>query len=340
MKTTCKLLVEVNRDVCLRLAALLKCYEIPSDEEESKPDFSDDLVGNFFLALVAICHQTSPRGLPPLEGEIDGVYRKGWDYLFTRFESAALEDESLLEPARWKCLTASDVRQIFHDPKNGERLTDLQGRAALFHDLGHKMLGHGWNRADQIHAHCEGRIALGDRNLLETLSQFRAFDDPVRKKTLFFLALMKNSNEWVYQDESNLGTPVDYHEVRGHLRMGTVVVLNDELQNKLYQELAVTEEEDIAIRHAVYEAIMLISAESDLNNPSQLHYLFWNVFRSVCLREKAQCLDILDNTSLHLRYLKLAPTENGKRQCPFASICVSACKEKKYMEHVFSTDYY
>ncbi|MHC4142852.1 MAG: hypothetical protein ACYSUF_13655, partial [Planctomycetota bacterium] len=116
--------VKVDGEVCARLATLLRSRKIPPDAEERKPDVPADLVGNFFLALVAICHQTSP-----LQGLIDGRVRRGWDYLWARFEAAAQAAPEILEPADWCEFRAPQLGEVFHDEKYGDRLTDHEGRA-------------------------------------------------------------------------------------------------------------------------------------------------------------------------------------------------------------------
>src|SRR5262245_14565679 len=83
-------LVELNHQKCDEVAHVLGGQPVPAEEEEIQlPQLPQVLVGNFFLALVAICHQTSPPGKPSLEGIVQGSRRKGWDYLFARFQEAA-----------------------------------------------------------------------------------------------------------------------------------------------------------------------------------------------------------------------------------------------------------
>ena len=153
---------------------------------------------------------------------------------------------------------------------------------------------------------------------------------------------MRNAGFWHYANNEDLGPPVDYHEVRGHLRLGTVIVNDESLRQKLFNDLPVSPEEDIAIRQSVHDAIMLISRQSKLNNPSQLHYLFWNVFRSCCSRESPHCQNCPPNCSLPNRYVHLAIHEDGQRRCPFSNICEQTCAttHQQYYEHVFDTDYY
>src|ERR1043166_4631892 len=143
------MLIEVNQQACERIAKLLARKAIPQDQEESSlPGFDPDSIGNFFFALVAICHQTSPQGRPPLEGIIDGKERRGWDYLFAKLENAARTEPTLLTPDGWCQLSGSDVQQIFRDPQLGDRLTDPDHRAALLRDLGSKMISRHWSFAD------------------------------------------------------------------------------------------------------------------------------------------------------------------------------------------------
>ena len=193
---------------------------IPLDREESSlQGLSPEEIGNFYLFLVAISHQTSPQGKLPLEGSAGGQHLRGWDYLFARFEDAARRDSKFLSPDYWARITADDFQTVFRDKQLGDRLTDSEGRASLINDMGRIMLARSWKSANQIYDLAgAGCIAGGKPNLIGLLSQFRAYRDPVRKKIYFFLALMQNTGLWTYVDPDQLGAPVDYHEVRGHLR--------------------------------------------------------------------------------------------------------------------------
>jgi hypothetical protein len=332
--------VSVNREMCDRVAAIISSQTIPEDREEIPLlDIPHSYIGNFFLVLVAICHRTSSPNQKPLIGSVNGVTRRGWDYLFERFYEAVRTDLTLLTPPRWVRFSAKDIKRIFDDPIYGERLVDAEGRASLIRDLGVKMMRCGWTSAEEIFKHCNGRIATGHPNLLEVLSRFRAYSDPVRKKSLYFLSVMRNNARWRYRDDESLGPPVDYHEVRGHLRLGTVQVNDWSLLQKIREGQPVTPNEDIVLRRAVYDAIVTISERSGIRNPSQLHYLFWNVFRSVCLRKGPQCFHLDRTCDLPQRYRHLGKYRNYER-CPFAGVCRSAGVADPLPEHAFNTDYY
>ena len=331
----------VNIEACRILAGLLSSQSIPAPREDSSlPSLSPKQVGNFYLLLVAICYQTSPRGKPPLEGDVEGRHLRGWDYLSAKLEAAARNDPGVLSPISWARITGKEVRDLFRDVALGDRLSDPARRALLIRDLGQQMLGHSWDWAAQLYDACGGRIAIGNPNLLSSLSQFRAYDDPVRKKSFFLLELMQNADLWKYADPANLGAPIDYHEVRGHLRIGTVEVRDPDLLAKIKEGEDVTPEQDIAIRQAVFQALMLVSEYSGVQNPGKLHYLFWNVFRSCCTRENPHCDRCPPTCLLPDRYVPLALFAGGARRCPFSTVCSSAGQEPKLIEHTIETDYY
>lgn len=333
--------VSVNESVCRRLAAFLKNRSIPEEREDvpvSSLALSD--IGNFYFLLVAICHQTSPQGKAPLEGTVGGRYLKGWDYLSAKLLEAVTKDSALLTPAAWVGISESTVRGIFRDEVIGERLSDPAGRTLLINDLGQKMLAQSWESANDIYTSTNGRIASGDPSILDLMGRFRAYSDPVRKKTWLFLALMRNMGLWKFVDPANLGPPVDYHEIRGHLRIGTVEVFDPELRSILVKGERVNGHQDIIIRQAVSDAIMLISELSGLNDPSRLHYLFWNIFRSCCTRSEPHCHACPPTCSLPPQYVPLATLGRLTRRCPFSDVCNSANDQVKLLEPLVETEYY
>lgn len=333
--------VEVNTEKCHRLALLLKSMSIPIDREDSSlPDLSRAEIGNFYLFIVAICHQTSPRGKLPLEGMVGGHRLRGWDYLSSKFEEEARTERMLLRPSRWATLTGDELSALLRDSELGNRLSDPEGRAELIRNLGSVMRVERWLWFEDLYQLCRGRAATGKPNLLDTLAKLHAYRDPLQKKSLFLLSLMRNAGLWEYPDDDQLGPPVDYHEVRGHLRIGTVMVNDSNLRRKLRNSIPVTGDDDLEIRSAVYNAIMMLSELTCLRNPSQLHYMFWNVFRSCCKHESPHCKACPTDCSLPSRYVPMAIQPTGYRQCPFSSVCASVNTARRYQEHIFETDYY
>ena len=332
------LVIDVPR--CRVLASLVANRQVPEDREDVVVRGPAALsIGNFFLFIVAICHQTSPQGKPPVEGIIDGSRRVGWDYLVAKLEAETSSDPSWLEVARWSECTPGDLEQLFTDPQFGKRLVGIERRAQLVRDLGLRMREQGWTNIDTLYEMCGARIRSGSPNLIDSLAQFEAYRDPVWKKSLFFLALMRNSGRWQYVDPQEMGPPVDYHEMRGHLRLQTVRVVDADLLSKLQNRTLITEREEIAIRRAVFNAVMIISVMSGVGDPSRLHYLFWNIFRAVCVREQPRCARNEFPPALPDRY-KDQLNVDAAVHCPYERICPSAHLLYPILEPITDTDFY
>jgi hypothetical protein len=327
--------IVVNRVRCDQVAQVLTRLGVPEDGEEVEaPSLPASHLGNFYLSLVAICHQTQS-----LTGSIEGRARRGWDYLQGRWREATSREQALLTSSGWATLTSEGLEQLFEDPLAGRTLSAVNGRTQLLNDLGNVMLQERWRDLEDLYRLADWRIATGSLNLLSLLGRFRAYNDPVRKKSLFLLGLMRNSAGWEFADPSELGPPVDYHEVRGHLRLGTVEVLDPALREKLIRRRPVEQSEDVALRAAVSEAIRLVAERAGIPSPIRFHYLFWNVFRSVCLREGPHCLSYPSNGTLPSTYAHLVGSGDTKR-CPFSEICLSTGASDLYLEHAFDTDWY
>lgn len=334
-------LVRVDEEKCLELAKILASVDVPLDQEEiCFSNFENVETGNFLLFAVAICHQTSGHGDKPLQGIVRGKKLRGWDYLIQRLEEECQNNRGLLLPDLWKEMSPETLRAIFADQQGECLLTDLDGRSRLVRDLGQKMQEMDVTFVQNLFDKCEGRIRSDNPCILEQLSNFEAYSDPVFKKSFFFLSLMQNSGVWSFTDPENLGPPVDYHEVRGHLRIGTVHVESESLRNKLLHKVPVEAKEDIALRKATLNAILLMSKASGLNRPSQLHYLFWNLFRTYCTREDPNCNGDRPERYLPKRYLEMVSQVNDSMACPFCQICKSASQQVMLYDHVFQTDYY
>lgn len=332
--------VLVDHAQCGRVAALLRKSAIPQPQEEiGRPRLNARELGNFYLLLVSICHQTSPRGRGALEGTVDGMRYRGWDYLSAKIAGAAHQRRSILEPKTWSRMTAQDLVQLLSDEEMGDRISDPEGRARLVRDLGQSMLDSKWTSFDDLYTESNGHID-GPNGLLHLLKAFDAYRDPINKKSYFLLALMQYAGVWAYKDPEKLGPPVDYHEIRGHLRLGTVVVTDPVLHERLLSQSVVQEPDDLAIRGAVRDAIVSIAGSSGENStPIVLHYLFWNVFRSCCTHQLPHCDACPPDCKLPDRYVPLARV-GGTRRCPFASVCVSRTLTTRLQEHIFETDYY
>lgn len=325
-----------NPDRIRALAEVLKRLAIPREAEEPRPEIPRELLPDVYFVLVAICHQTSPSGEPALVGEIAGKEFKGWDYLAESFLRAAQRDPSWFSPDRCATVRASDIEAIIQIGKERVHLNRLEERAELIRDLGERMRVASLRSVTELFVSCDRTLVRQDGSgLLRELGQFRAFRDPVQKKTSFFVSLMENQGLWDIRDLEHLPPPVDYHEVRGHLRCGTVS-LDADLERRVRAGLEIPENEDIAIRAAVSGAIQAIGLQAGLP-PSRLHYLFWNVYRNCCKKASPHCDACPQDCELPDRYAALTAE---RRRCVFSEVCASKDRPDKLVEHRTVTDFY
>jgi hypothetical protein len=324
------MLVQVNEERCDQVARSLACVGVPEPIEPWSRGASEvtfDLA-TLNLALVAICHQTQS-----LRGMVNGTERRGWDYLQVCLLNWAHEDGHRLEPDKLAAFSTDELERILNC---GDQLSqsDLAHRATLIADCGAVMITKGISSFTEVYEQCGHRIATGDLNLIGWLRGLRSFNDPIRKKSLYLLGLNGSTCGWAYEDQELLDPPVDYHEVRGHLRLGTVRIVDDKLRRIVNDGQSVDEVADLAIRGGVTEAIRRISDVSGFS-PMRLHYAFWNLFRSICLRRQPLCEGQLAD---------LLPTEYRRlvadNACCFVNFCESARMNHAVDEHRFNTDWY
>jgi len=335
-------LIKVDHERCSRVSEILRRVKIPlAREEGSLSGLRTEDIPNFYFFTVAICHQTTPQGGLPLLGVLSsGRKCSGWDYLRLRFAERVAEEKEWLTPRVWSTASSDDLERLFTDASGAMSLTACPGRASLIRDLGSRCLNQAIASPTDLYIQTGGRLVGGSSGgLYSALSQFCAYGDPVKKKSCFFLELMRNEGGWVYADPEELGAPVDYHEVRGHLRLGTVIVEDASLLECLRNGTPVDERRDRSIRSAVYEAINRISSEVGNVDPATLHYLFWNVFRNCCKRDTQHCTSCGSACQLPERY-RMAFEIVDSTKCVFSGCCRSAGLQLKLNEHVHETEYY
>lgn len=323
------MLVDLDIERCDAVAEVLRAVGLDSATEpwcESSEHHDYDLATLNF-ALVAICHQTQS-----IEGKIDDTVRRGWDYLQTGMLRLAASEPNLPTPEGLQ--TVDEGTLVAGLPELSSLAPgDLRHRVALVNGCGRFLSTAGLANVSELYHRCR-RLASGSDGLLAQLSSAEAYGDPVRKKALFLLGLNSATCGWTYADQEPLDPPVDYHEVRGHLRLRTIRVLDAELEAAIFERRPVTEEGDIAIRTAVTEALRRISASASIS-PTDLHYGFWNLFRTRCTRKKPMCCGE-EYPIPPSPYDRLVP--DGK--CCLIDQCPSALAEHAVDEHVFDTDWY
>jgi len=313
--------IEVDYAKCLALARHIELLGgVPPDREDPMPyTFPASVAENGWCATVAINHQTTPVVGTPLRGTVRGKFLRGWDYLLQKSILEANRNSEMYTVAWFLSVTPAMLCDIFRDENEGETLTGVEGRAEILNSLGRFLRENNWNGVRGAYLVSDGYIMRNDGlGLAQLFSRTCGYADPVQKKLFYFLALMHNQGFWEYRDIFNLSSPVNYHEQRGHFRLGTVKILDAELERKILNRENIDAEEDVEIRFAVRHAIEFVAGALNVA-PSAMHYFFWNYFRNCCGRDAAHCASCGDNCRLPERY-----RPQNTAACILAPACKSA----------------
>jgi len=188
----------------------------------------------------------------------------------------------------------------------------------------------------------EGYLIRRDgKGLLNLLKNFRAYSDPVEKKSFLLLLYLNESGIWKIGDLQNLKIAIDYHIMRIALRAGIVNLVNNALASRLQRRKSVKQSEDNEVRKAVREACSLLSKYSS-HSAFEIDTMLWNMGRSCCFYEHDPICDAKichkrDRCSFIRATNYLCP---GK--CIFDGVCLGSRNQhyRKLWETNVYTEYY
>jgi len=293
------------------------------------------LIGNFNALLVAICHQTQG-----ISGEVCGRWRRGWDYLETRLDRHCRDVPQFLEIERWRTLSSEELNEALALQPMKLSLADIDARTELIRDLGGRMLDAGYASLEELCGDMGWRCR-GERSIIAFLKTTQAYSDPNEKKARLLIGLLRDAHGWQFKDAHELGAPVDYHEIRGHLRVGTVIIADRDLNARIGTG-NVTSDEDNLVRAAIGDAISAIAADLPNHDPLQVHYILWNFFRAICRREVPACRPggTISMDELDQAYMESFAEPNIDNPCGFSSFCQSFRTGLFPIEYQYAGSYY
>jgi hypothetical protein len=216
---------------------------------------------------------------------------------------------------------------------------DMEARVALINDLAGHILRAGYKSFQEL-CHSFGYRCLGNESIISFLKETKAYGDPAEKKARLLIGLLRDAHGWKFRDAHRLGSPVDYHEIRGHLRIGTVIVQDSGMQDRFRSD-AITDYDDIVVRRAISDAIVAIAEDVPGHDALQVHYILWNYFRSLCRRRKPICDGgEVSVSELDSAYVKLFQMSTKGNCCVFASFCESYGRQEFPIEYSYGGNYY
>lgn len=262
-----------------------KANELPRldlyDERYYPPrNFEAEKVIEYLIAVVALDHRLSRPGKPYYACLEDGCY-KGSDLLYRLAMRKFLEDPDFFTPPKLSGISVEDVKLMLS--AGSAEPPDAEVRAMLLRDLGFKLVKLYDSSAFKLIISSNNRVrgTLFEPGLVNNLKVFRAYEDPVEKKSMLLAKFLKIRG--LFNPTDDIDVAVDNHLSRVALRLGLVMV-SGPLWNKIRNGWEVTQEEDILLRAFIRRAYRYVASRSGLK-ADMIDDFFWIIGRNVCLRD-------------------------------------------------------
>lgn len=289
--------------------------------------------------MIAICHATRT-----LDGLLDGELVRGNDYLLLAARRCFDADPSFFGAERMARIRSRDLRAAISDDGNPShsKLDRVQERVDLLHDCAEVLLRDFEGDVMKIYAQSNGYVQpVKGQGLLDLLARFKAYSDPVRKKSFLLVVFLNEAGVWRVMDPENLSLAIDYHLMRIALRSGAIRVLDASLAAKLKERKPVAEAEDGLVREAARAAYSFMARQPGLDVFS-LDNLLWNIGRTCCFYEHDP---ICGGQSCwkreHCTLLQRSNYDCSGR-CPLDGVCLGSRNRdyRRYWETNIYTAYY
>lgn len=219
----------------------------------------------------------------PMVAPIDGIQRKGSDFIWAAFARAARDDPSSLSAARMAA-EPDLFAEICRDDTGVCPVPDLESHCALHVAHGVHMMNH----EPHGYAPILERVNNSPQPIMSLLRvvehQPGYLGDPMAKKAnLLAVILTARPERWLDpRDPSSIQPIVDYHMMRLCMRTGLVRIEDPDLERRLAQRSWVDALEELEIRRATGRAILHLVQQTGLS-VAAIDGLFFRLGRSVCL---------------------------------------------------------
>jgi len=298
--------------------------------------FDRETALRILLFFSAINYDT--RGL---SGLVNGRFLRGSNFLLHKMVELAERDPEALSPERIADLELTGFLAWFGAPEEAKAPRRSPERVSLLRDTARRLVELYDGEVLKLLEASSGRLG-GPGGLRERLSSFKAFEDPLAKKTMVFVILAKIEDLWEPSDPGSMTVGVDYHLQRVALRSGMVKVEDPGLLAKLRARRFVSAEEHHAVRSACLEAYILVGEFSGLSQ-LEVDQIFWHIGRSCChYAEQPACGAGKPCYRAMTCSLCKATNYDCPGHCPLDGVCEASTEpdKVKLMEPKFITYYY
>lgn len=241
------------------------------------PQEDDFIYTNYVFFMVAIDHKT--HGTKRFEATIDGKFYHGSDMMFCLARMAQKKYPHLFTARRLVNISEEDVASIFR--YDDRVVSNPSQRAMLLQDAAKKLLSYYNGDVRSLFDVSEGYLFREDgKGVLQLLRGFKAYGDPLQKKSFLLVKILRRQNILTVEDIQNLRFPVDNVLMTIALQSGLLKVNEKTLEKKLLDGELLTDSEVVQLRKATQKVFEVVSRTSDLG-PDILDDLLWTYGREI-----------------------------------------------------------
>ncbi len=346
MKENPTRIVEINKKQCFAFSHFLNELVFQPEELSDKlmyppTTFSKENIANFFFYTVAIDHQTHPKN-KAFQGIINGKLLKGADLLYAITLSLLKKNPSFFDPNNILNLSENEFQDFFAvKAPNNELITiyNPNERLSLWKNAAKILKEHNTKDILTYLAPANNFLLRHDNNgILQRLKKFKAYSDPLEKKSFLLMKFLSKANLVTLKDPQNLHLPIDNHLIRLALRIGLVDVINPNERVIFLKDIPVTEMKDFEIRRVIRSAYDLVLSKTK-KDPFAIDDLLWHAGRQCCPKNAPTC-QTRDTEGIK-KVKEILYVEKGK-YCPFESVCKGFHDPtyRELREHFYRSYYY
>jgi hypothetical protein len=314
--------VRINDDQLARIADLvgslaeIKPFDFVGPEY---PPVGHAEAVNFFFASTlqqfGFWYNSEGRYQAPMIAQLGGHEAKGSDYLWRAYLRKLDSDQyNFYSPQIQAKLAREDMIMLFRGDDGSDPMPALDLHLEQAHAYGRDMLALNLKPTKIVE---DANVAIQPRRtFLEKLDSIGGYKgDPLRKKSaLLAMILVQRPERFLHLGLDDAGPPIiDYHLMRSCLRIGLLDILDESLEGKLRERKLVQADEEWAVRHAAFRAILQLTEQSG-KSMGAVDWFFFNA--------RQRCPEMM---------------EPECARCPVDPVC-SHCKE--LFQPVFRTTFY
>ena len=196
----------------------------------------------------------------PMIATIDGVSRKGSDYLWAHYLRWQRDDPTAMQPATLATCTPALWARTAGDDEGNDPYPDTSTRVESARAYGDSLSAIGTDAGALVAAAAASSRPM--RALLRLLDHVGGYrEDPYRKKAALLGVILRQRPEaWLPAVDGDDAPPiVDYHVQRTSLRTGLVVVDDTALVERLTARRVLNADEETAVRRATFAAVQQLA---------------------------------------------------------------------------------